>query len=631
MKKQEEEVQETVQTTNTDNTATNTDVAATVANTDATDSNSNAAAEPAAASATATSPTNVAANTQVTTLPTFRKSFSEQQEEAEAYTGDTRSRYQIWRDAKNKATQQRAEAAQARYNELRDMVGNPTEEQVLATMGDDLYSWQKYYNNGMGNFGLALGSNAMWGKMNPRTMQLLSQNYDNLKKEEETKKQNEASTNKNVIGIVKKSDGTDLTINQGLKDDLTQWAKSVYNLNYLSESEIEAFNAIMARHGMPTTVITDEDGNRIIKEGGGASNSTATETELNPDGTVKSIAHKEKSGGESFTMPTAGSLKEFIIESPEAEALDDMLEEIGFYDKDGNLQVPHDTTFEELQKQRQAYKDQLDLKVQQKDIERAKNRLGLADLAAVIGDMTKAAGGGVVTKRDYENKYKALTEQQQKNFANYQARMQKLKDEARADQKEKEVREQKQRDAIQSMRWARENEAAKQKWEEEKFDKTITAKAQEAARENWKTAYEMSIKETFYVPYGDKNYKFTKTQWNNTTEALMGILRPKMGNDYQGILTDIEKSAFTDFQQVAINNAVNRALHDKAILSKLTTEQLDEITKLLKNTSIEITDISTRRGSNTGTKTDSNAGTKTDSQDLFDAITTAREELKRVK
>lgn len=614
MNKQEEEVQETVQTTNTDNTATNTDVAATVANTAATDSNSDAAADPAAASATATSSTNVAANTQVTTPPTFRKNLSEQQEEAEAYTGDTRSRYQIWRDAKNKATQQRAEAAQARYNELRDMVGNPTEEQVLATMGDDLYSWQKYYNNGMGNFGLALGSNVMWGKMNPRTMQLLSQNYDNLKKEEETKKQNDAATGKDVIGIVKKSDGTDLTINQGLKDDLTQWAKSVYNLNYLSESEIEAFNIIMARHGMPTTVIADEDGNRIVKEGGGASNSTSTETELNPDGTVKSIAHREKSGGESFTMPTAGSLKEFIVESPEAEALDDMLEEIGFYDKDGNLQVPHDTTFEELQKQRQAYKDQLDLKVQQKDIERAKNRLGLADLAAVIGDMTKAAGGGVVTKRDYENKYKALTEQQQKNFANYQARMQKLKDEARADQKEKEAREQKQRDAIQSMRWARENEAAKQKWEEEKFDKTLTAQQalerQKGLNEINKYYAKMRTEGAKHL-FDDTAYNISTPQWFATASALLGILKPKMDADgtYYGVLTYINEEGFTENKKIAICAAVDRALTDGNI--QLSEDEKKRVKEILKEGAFETGKVET-----------------TPVQDLIGAINSALEEIK---
>ena len=50
--------------------------------------------------------------------------------------------------------------------------------------------------------------------------------------------------------------------------------------------------------------------------------------------------------------------------------------------------------------------------------------------------MIKASGGALVDKRDYQDMYNRLTAQQQKNFDNYLARMEALKHEEKAKQKE---------------------------------------------------------------------------------------------------------------------------------------------------------------------------------------------------
>jgi len=85
-----------------------------------------------------------------------------------------------------------------------------------------------------------------------------------------------------------------------------------------------------------------------------------------------------------------------------------------------------------LQAQRDAEKERIELRTRQRELERKQARIGLADIAASIGDMIRASQGANVSNRDLKEMYNSLTAQQQANYDAYVARTQKMKEDAKA-------------------------------------------------------------------------------------------------------------------------------------------------------------------------------------------------------
>ena len=301
---------------------------------------------------------------------------------------------------------QRANAAQERYNELVAVYPNPTIDQIEAALGNDTLAWQSVYGNGKGRFGTMLGRGAMWGRVDSNTMKGLEERRKAL--EEAKKKQTDAKqeiadaadsiTRDNpddTLATVTRSDGSETNITTADRDKLKEWADKVgYNIHVISPEQVKELQKIITNMGFPVKV----------------------------DG----IAGTQ-------TIPTVIKAMMNSLPEEDADALEDALSVVGTqFNSDGTVTLPHTITFEELQAQRDAEKERIDLRTRQRELERKQARIGLADIAASIGDMIRASQGANVSNRDLKEMYNSLTAQQQANYDAYVARTQKMKEDAKA-------------------------------------------------------------------------------------------------------------------------------------------------------------------------------------------------------
>lgn len=301
---------------------------------------------------------------------------------------------------------QRANAAQERYNELVAVYPNPTIDQIEAALGNDTLAWQSVYGNGKGRFGTMLGRGAMWGRVDSNTMKGLEERRKAL--EEAKKKQTDAQQEiadaadsitrgnpDDALATVTHSDGSETNVTTADRDKLKAWADKVgYNIHDISPEQVKELQKIITDMGFPVKV----------------------------DG----IAGTQ-------TIPTVIKAMMNSLPEEDADALEDALSVVGTQlNPDGTVTLPHTITFEELQAQRDAEKERIDLRTRQRELERKQARIGLADIAASIGDMIRASQGANVSNRDLKEMYNSLTAQQQANYDAYVARTQKMKEDAKA-------------------------------------------------------------------------------------------------------------------------------------------------------------------------------------------------------
>ena len=300
---------------------------------------------------------------------------------------------------------------------MEDTGGQPLTEESLANIltPKQLWHFQKKYNQGS-NWGNALGGRAFFGNLNDRTVQLLTEQANN--KIAANKK---AALEKKAYVPYGDMEGG-FEINNSRLNEIKDWGNGVTDDNITPE-QAQTLYAKLESYGMQvpkkTVPVLDAEG----KETKDAEGNVLTQEVYDTDGTS-----------------TIGGLYAKLGTVNGVDDNEDVLDELGFRDGAGNIARPHRKTYEEILAEQQRKQQELDYIKQQKALQRQQARVGLADIAAGIGDMIKASGGALVDKRDYQDMYNRLTAQQQKNFDNYLARMEALKQEEKAKQRLAEER-----------------------------------------------------------------------------------------------------------------------------------------------------------------------------------------------
>lgn len=317
------------------------------------------------------------------------------------------------KDKKNKFQQrmdEQAAAMEKAYAELRETYDDPTDEQILAVAGNNLRGYQKKMGNKAANWGTAFGSNALWGTLNKDTRAALEAGYQQQKNKD---KKNFVQSQNQVLhswgdGDNKKS------ITKGTQMAIRNWGDGINEKEDLTPEQITALNTILTNNGLANVTIPTQQVKTKGENGEDVTNDVQQSMSYNDmlDNLYDNMSDDEK---EAFEL-------------------------LGFVERDGNGDFmyvrPHNETFEEKLARKERERERIDMLTQQKAHQRQQARLGLADLAAGIGDMIKASGGAIVNPRDYRAMYDSLTEQQKTNYNNYLARMQALKEQEKAKRKE---------------------------------------------------------------------------------------------------------------------------------------------------------------------------------------------------
>lgn len=311
---------------------------------------------------------------------------------------DTRTEMQKRREENSKRW---VDTIEAKEKEL----GRALTSQEIMDMGDakGLWAYQALNNKGA-NWGNLAGG-AFVGGMNNNTYNILRRELDaRAKKTAATEKENN-HWNKE-IAIVPVGDEL-VRVNRGMQNEMTTWGSQIKDPNYITPEQATTLYDKLQSYGIAvpkkTVTVADENGK-------------PTKVEV-------------------YDIDDNGTSLAELVGNLGIEA-QDVMQVLGFYDDDDNLKVPHKETFEEIMARREKAEEAMRLQAQQRELQRQQARLGLADLAAGIGDMIKASGGAIVTPRDYQAMYNSLTEQQKTNYNNYLARMQALKEQEKAKQKE---------------------------------------------------------------------------------------------------------------------------------------------------------------------------------------------------
>lgn len=345
-------------------------------------------------------------------------------------------------------TNSRADQAQQRYNELMSVYPNPTQSQIEAALGNDTMAWQSVYGGGKGRFGTALGRGALWGRVDSNTLKGLEERRKAML-EQAQPQQTDETQNAKVLGTVRRADDTEENITTSDRNRLMGWMDKVgVNNRDVSPEQVNELKTILNDMGYGVT--TD-------KVNGSQTVSTALQSLM-------------------ATLPNA-----------DADALEDALSIMGTtFNADGTVSLPHTMTYEELQAERDAQREQVDLRTRQRDLERRQARVGLADIAASIGEMIRASQGATVTSRDLRDMYNSLTAQQRANYDSYVARVQKMKEDAKAVARENAKRRQDRENALADKEaerqwqdtilgkqhdWKVADDEANRKWQSEEADK----------------------------------------------------------------------------------------------------------------------------------------------------------------
>lgn len=286
--------------------------------------------------------------------------------------------------------------------------GAPLSEESLASLltPKQLWYFQKKYNKGS-NWGNALGAREFLGELNNKTVQLINQK---AKEQIDAKKAHDEAQSKfdkiTYYGV--NEDGTDkeFRVTKGMRDDMKNWGDTIRDINNISAEQATQLYDKLKSYGIDvptkTVAMKDADGKDVVTE--------------------------------VYDISDSGNSLYSLLDNLGEEA-DQVIDVLGF-DEGNGIQLPKHETFEEKLARQERAREELRHINEQRAIQRQQSRLGLAELAAGIGDMIKASGGAIVTPRDYKAMYDSLTAQQRANYDNYLARMQALKEQEKAKQKE---------------------------------------------------------------------------------------------------------------------------------------------------------------------------------------------------
>ena len=198
--------------------------------------------------------------------------------------------------------------------------------------------------------------------------------------------------------------------------------------------------------------------------------------------------------------------------------------------------------------------------------------------------------------------YNQLTAQQQKNFDNYLARMEALKQEQKAKQRLAEERKYKeaQRDEArayaegqQQRAWEREDEVLAQKHanELEKIRARGKNKLNEIAQRN-KNQIE-KFNNNSVINFGGQKYTFDKASSNNVVSSLLGVIRHHFSeeNGYLDMLAGIDSSIMSEWSKAyETGNVVVSALTD--LYYNFSEDEKKNIAQILKEYSSSQTPLS---------------------------------------
>ena len=273
-------------------------------------------------------------------------------------------------------------------------LGRTLTKQEIADWDDPkgLFAYQSL-NNKKGNWANAFGANSLWGSFNDDTYKMLRKDLDS--RSEQTK-QKLAQDNKadRVVAVVPMVGGSTRAVTRGQQIAHQNLGNTITDANNLSPEQANAIVGILRKdHTIPEDI---------------------------------------KFEGNTTLASVLDQLDDYVS--------DEELQALGYYNDEMVATVPHKETYEEMMARREKAEEAMRLQSQQKALARQQARLGLADLAAGIGDIIKASGGALVDKRSYQDMYNQLTAQQQKNFDGYLARMEALKQEEKAKAKLAEER-----------------------------------------------------------------------------------------------------------------------------------------------------------------------------------------------
>lgn len=474
------------------------------------------------------------------------------------------------KDKKNKFQQrmdEQAAAMEKAYAELRETYDDPTDEQILAVAGNNLRGYQKKIGNKAGNWGTAFGSNAVFGTLNQDTRKALEAGYQAGL---EANKKSLPDRRAEVKFTIGEGDGAK-RVTRGMQMDARNWGDNIKDTENITPEQVRKLNEIMTSGGFTNFSIPTQQ-----------------------------VTTKNEKGEDVVTDVEQNISLYDLLESATPEEIE-ALEYLGFVDDDGAYIRPHNETFEEKLARKEREKERIDLLTQQKALQRQQARLGLADLAAGIGDMIKASNGAIVTPRDYQAMYNSLTEQQKTNYNNYLARMQALKEQEKAKQKEAADRAYQEKlladrhareDAL--LRAAQNREDAQriqdQEWELEK----IRARGENSLRvqkEKNKATLDKFNNQRI-INFNGVNYTYAKGAKNSVISQLLPIVKPYFNdtNDYKSMLSGIQNSVMSEFgKDEEIANLVICAINDPSLY--LSDESKEEIVKVLKGLSSSRTAI----------------------------------------
>lgn len=410
------------------------------------------------------------------------------------------------------------------------------DKQSLATVlsPKQLWYFQKFNNKGS-NFGSALGGREFFGELNNNTVSSINQ----MAKERLGAKQQQEKDARNSDEALKTSKGDDMivgnvTISNKKINEMKDWGDGITDVNAISPEKVQQLYEKLESYGVavPKEPVLDEQGNAVVDE----NNSPVMQYAI---------------GNDNYTIDT-------ILDELDDEG-DMVLEALGFRDSQTNrLAVPHHRTYEEILADRQRAQDELRYANEQKALQRQQARLGLADLAAGIGDMIKASGGAIVTPRDYRAMYDSLTEQQKTNYNNYLARMDALKAEQKAKQKEAAEQARQERllkeqrlynEQLQQRQWAHDEDVLEQKHQNKLAE--IKARGTQKIKEIGER-YNNQINKfnnAGAIVFDGIDYTFDKARNTNVISAILPIVRKYFTeeNGYLGMLSGIEESVMSEW------------------------------------------------------------------------------------
>ena len=449
-------------------------------------------------------------------------------------------------------------------------LGRKLTRQEIADHADSkgLWAYQSLYNK-KGNWANAFGAQDVFGALNDDTYKLIRKDLDDRQVHHEAIRINRENPSR-VIGTIKQPDGSVRSITR---------AHQTRHQNLWGEGD---------------------DINNMTPEKAGQF--------------VDMLRASGYSVPDDFKVEGNTSMNDLLIKLMpyvDEDELEYEMRKLGYYDGD-TIVAPHKETYDEMMARRARQEAEMKLQSQQKALARRQTRLGMADLAAGIGDMIKASGGAKVDPRDYKAMYDTLTQQQQANFNNYLARMKAL------EEAEKEKAERARQERLLAERYAREDaiRAEEMAWKEEQKELQRKHEMEKIAA---KAAYELELKRSKYkgstttfkskrdIVFGGVKYNFGEGSKNSVISGLLPIVRKYFTNEngYQAIITGIEKSEIDGYGKSQDKaDTVISAL--KEFESSFSSEDKEAIKSILGDYSSKSTVISGGgnggNGGNTGKK-----------------------------